>query len=65
MSQAEADLEELDQALDRLRDGTYGACVRCGAPIPDERLAAQPTTLTCVGCAHAGAAANSRRLRRA
>ena len=65
MSQAEADVEELDQALDRLRNGTYGACVRCGAPIPGERLAAQPTTLTCVGCAQASAAANASRLRRA
>ena len=65
MSQAQADVEELDQALDRLRQGTYGACARCGARIPDERLAAQPTTVTCVGCARASAAANASRLRRA
>ncbi|MGI8809639.1 MAG: TraR/DksA C4-type zinc finger protein [Acidimicrobiales bacterium] len=44
--------------------GAYGACARCGAPIPPERLAAQPTSLTCVACARAGAAATSSRVRR-
>lgn len=65
MTQAEADVEQLHQALDRLGNGAYGVCARCRAPIPDERLAAQPTTLTCVGCAQAGPATNASRLRRA
>lgn len=64
MSQAEADVEELDQALDRLRHGTYGLCAGCDAPIPDERLAAQPTAVTCLTCAQATNAAISSRVRR-
>lgn len=43
-------LAELDAALDRLDRGTYGICLRCGRPIPAERLAARPSAATCVGC---------------
>jgi DnaK suppressor protein len=32
----------IDRALKRLDDGTYGMSVRSGAPIPDERLDADP-----------------------
>jgi DnaK suppressor protein len=32
----------IDRALKRLDDGTYGTSVRSGAPIPDERLDADP-----------------------
>ena len=32
----------IDHALKRLDDGTYGTSVRSGAPIPDERLDADP-----------------------
>jgi DnaK suppressor protein len=35
-------LEALDRALQRLDDGTYGRSIRSGAPIPDERLEADP-----------------------
>ncbi len=42
---------ELRQALDRLDDGTYGTCERCGEPIPAERLEARPNARTCVACA--------------
>ncbi len=63
LGQAEEDLHGLDQALDRLRRGVYGACATCGRPIPAERLAAQPTTLTCLVCAQASAAATSSRVR--
>ncbi len=41
---------EIDQALERLDAGTYGRCVRCGRPIPDERLAAVPWAAFCVPC---------------
>jgi DnaK suppressor protein len=41
---------EIDQALERLDAGTYGRCVRCGRPIPDERLAAVPWAALCVPC---------------
>lgn len=64
LSQAQSDVADLDDALDRLGRGAYGTCGRCGAPIPPERLAAQPTTLSCLACAQAGAAASSSRVRR-
>jgi DnaK suppressor protein len=35
-------LAALDRALQRVADGSYGRSVRSGAPIPDERLAADP-----------------------
>jgi DnaK suppressor protein len=35
-------LDTIERALRRLDDGTYGRSVRSGAPIPDERLEADP-----------------------
>jgi DnaK suppressor protein len=35
-------LAAVDRALRRVDDGTYGRSVRSGAPIPDERLEADP-----------------------
>ena len=34
---------EIDQALMRMREGSYGLCVRCGKPIDERRLEAVPT----------------------
>jgi DnaK suppressor protein len=45
------ELAQLDRALDRVADGTYGSCVRCGRPIGAERLAARPTAELCIDCA--------------
>ncbi len=36
-------LAAIERAEQRLRDGTYGVSTRSGAPIPDERLRADPT----------------------
>ena len=44
-------LADLDDALHRLDDGTYGICEVCGKPIPGERLEARPSARSCVGCA--------------
>ncbi len=44
-------IQQLDAALERLRDGTYGTCQGCGQAIPTERLAAVPWTAFCVACA--------------
>jgi DnaK suppressor protein len=44
---------EIVSALQRLDDGTYGECERCGRAIPIERLEARPTTLLCVTCKQA------------
>lgn len=41
-------LADVDAALDRLDEGTYGICAVGGEPIPPERLAARPTATTCV-----------------
>ncbi|GAA4840299.1 TraR/DksA C4-type zinc finger protein [Luteimicrobium xylanilyticum] len=43
-------LDEIDAAIARLDDGTYGRCERCGQPVPEARLAARPTARFCVGC---------------
>lgn len=50
-------LADVDGALARLEDGTYGYCQRCGRPIPRERLEALPATPYCVACAEELAAA--------
>ena len=41
-AQALAAVEEIDAALHRLKDGSYGVCVVSGMPIPKERLEAIP-----------------------
>ena len=43
-------LAEVEGALARLANGTYGACVDCGADIPYARLAAYPAAKRCVAC---------------
>ena len=47
---AEVIVREIDDALSRIDAGTYGTCIRCGQPIPDERLAAVPYAVLCVSC---------------
>jgi RNA polymerase-binding protein DksA len=51
ISQARDRLGEIDAALARLHEGTYGVCERCGQPVGDERLAARPAATTCIRCA--------------
>ena len=34
---------DIDQALLRIEEGSYGECARCGKPIPERRLEALPT----------------------
>lgn len=48
-------LDEVELALARLDDRTYGQCVACGAVIDDARLAAEPTVQTCGTCGAAPA----------
>ncbi len=43
-------LAEVEGALRRLADGSYGECVTCGADIPYARLAAYPAAIRCVAC---------------
>ncbi len=43
-------LELIDKALARIANGTYGKCISCGKPIPEERLQTLPLTLYDVAC---------------
>lgn len=45
------DLAEIDRALKKIEEGTYGICEECGQPIPEERLEILPATRYCVQCA--------------
>lgn len=50
-------LEEIELALERLRQGRYGTCEGCGEAIPFARLRARPATRYCVACQAAREAA--------
>jgi RNA polymerase-binding protein DksA len=43
-------LAEIDAALKRIDDGTYGQCTNCGTQIPEERLEARPYATLCIEC---------------
>jgi RNA polymerase-binding protein DksA len=43
-------ITQVERALERLDEGSYGWCERCGNPIPVERLAAFPSATLCVSC---------------
>ena len=45
-----SNLREVDAALEKVRDGTYGTCERCGRSISDERLEAIPWAGLCIDC---------------
>ncbi len=47
---AMAALKDVQAALWRLEEGTYGQCVDCGAAIPLERLEILPQTARCLSC---------------
>jgi DnaK suppressor protein len=44
-------LREIDAALRRIEDGSYGECERCEKPINPRRLDADPTARLCIDCA--------------
>lgn len=46
-------LQMIENALERIYQGKYGICLRCGKEIPQERLQALPYSLMCVSCASA------------
>ena len=48
---ARSRLADLDAAIARIDDDTYGLCDRCGGPIGDERLRALPDAVFCIACA--------------
>lgn len=44
-------LQQIDNALDRINQNTYGLCLKCGKEIPQERLEVLPYALMCISCA--------------
>jgi len=43
-------IAKITDALERIEDGTYGICEKCGRPISIERLKARPVTTLCIKC---------------
>jgi DnaK suppressor protein len=43
-------IQQIDQALFRIEDGTYGFCLNCGSPMTEKRLTAIPWSRHCVDC---------------
>ncbi len=56
-AQARAEIVEIDVALDKIDEGTYGTCDRCGKPIPKARLEVIPWAALCVNCKSGGLSA--------
>ncbi|HEX3623269.1 MAG TPA: TraR/DksA C4-type zinc finger protein [Acidimicrobiales bacterium] len=48
LEQVEAELADVEYAIRRLDEGTYGTCEVCGRAIPEERLEALPATRLCL-----------------
>lgn len=44
-------ITQIEAALKRLETDDFGYCVRCGEPIPEERLGIDPASTLCVDCA--------------
>ena len=44
-------LDDVERALAKISDGTYGLCDSCGQPIATARLEAMPATHFCIACA--------------
>lgn len=45
-----AELEAITAALERIDNGSYGICAKCGQPIPMARLNALPHATLCMAC---------------
>ena len=48
---AQAEIERIELALERLDEGVFGLCESCGAEIEEARLRAVPYATQCLGCA--------------
>jgi DnaK suppressor protein len=53
-AQARAAIEQIDEVVSKIHDGTYGRCESCGNVIPKERLRALPYAALCVKCKSGG-----------
>jgi DnaK suppressor protein len=43
-------LREIDESLERIKEGTYGICQQCGDEIPEGRLEVSPKAKYCAQC---------------
>ena len=50
LEQLEDQLADVNKALDRIEEGTYGICTNCGEAIMPERLEALPYAELCINC---------------
>ena len=46
----ELKLKDVNNALDKIKNGTYGVCENCGKKIDEKRLLACPEAKTCLNC---------------
>lgn len=53
VSREVAEIAEVEGALRRLKDGSYGQCIDCGEAIPAPRLHAYPAAARCIRCQEA------------
>ena len=53
VSRDTAELAEVEAALKRLAEGTYGRCTDCDETIPSARLQAYPSAARCIRCQEA------------
>jgi DnaK suppressor protein len=58
-----AKLSQIETALKRIEDKSYGLCQDCGDPIPEKRLLSNPHFQTCVSCAEEREAEEKQRKR--
>lgn len=47
----QARLRQVERALERIQDGSFGFCTRCEDEISEARLRVRPETPLCIGCA--------------
>ena len=53
-AQARLAVDEIDHAITKIHNGTYGRCESCGQPVPKARLKALPQARRCVACKSGG-----------
>jgi len=51
LAESEGALRQVEHARERVREGTYGICKKCGEPIGTPRLIAMPMAECCLKCA--------------
>ena len=47
---ARAAISQIDRALAKLENGSYGCCDKCGKPISEDRLRVAPFATLCIDC---------------